>query len=62
MNRSLTPEEYTNILKKEYPKYLENKHNETEKMYRELFGPLLKKNAKKGESQPAPKTVIILPE
>lgn len=60
--RTLTLEEYTNILEKDYPKYLERKHSETEKMYRELFGSLLKKNAKKGESQPAPKTIIILPK
>jgi hypothetical protein len=46
-NRTLKPEEYTNILENDYPQYLERKHQEKEEMYKELFAPLLKKKTEK---------------
>ncbi len=61
--RSLTLEEYTKILEKDYPAYQENKRNnyikDMEKMYGDLFWPLLKKEEKLQET---PKTTILLPE
>ena len=60
--RTLKPEEYSNILENEYPKYLENKHKEKEEMYKELFGPLLKKKTSNWETQQKSKSTILLPE
>ena len=45
--RRLTPNEYSAF---------------SEKMYKELFAPILKKKNKKSEVQQAPKTIILLPE
>lgn len=60
--RTLKPEEYSNILENEYPKYLESKHKEKEEMYKELFGPLLKKKTGNWETQQKSKSTILLPE
>jgi len=60
--RTLKPEEYSNILENEYPKYLESKHKEKEEMYKELFGPLLKKKIGNWETQQKSKSTILLPE